>query len=254
MEQEVEKREQKKILFSYESVKMRFALCDASRTLLKQIKYLIYKYAENKRLDIVVDCYRYGEEVLNSKEKYNIIFLGYGLMGANGLEIAKQLRKSNGFSAIIFISDCTDFILESFAVSPYRFLLSPPDEDKVFKALDEFFNDYGKNYPLWIKSGEDINCLNAQEVIYLEADGKYCRVHLKDEILHTNRTMARVYSVLPRSSFIKINRAFIVNCNFITKYNNEYVFLKNGEKLHISRNYLKSFKDEYKAILNPRLP
>lgn len=254
MEQEVIKREQKKIIFSCKDVKMRIALCDRNKSFLKQIKNMIYKYAEAKRLDIVVDCYLSGEDMISSGESYNVFILGYGLMGANGLEIAKQLRCDNELSFIIFISDYTDFVFEAFKVRPYRFLVRPVSEQQLFIVLDELFNDYGKSYPIWLKCGEDIVCLSTYQIVYLEADNKHCLVHLENECLRANRTMACVYEKLPKYCFIKINRAFIVNADYIFKYNSDCVVLKNGESLHISRNYFKSFKEEYKEMRNPHLP
>lgn len=255
MERKTNLEERKeKILFSYKETKMRIALCDRDTIFLKKLKAMLYCYAESRRLDIVVDCYRCGEDMLNSKVRYNLIFLGYWLCGRNGLEIAKLLRCQNDFTAIIFMSSDTHFVFEAFKVSPYRFLVCPLKEAELFSVLDEFFEKYGSDYPLWIKSREDTVCLNTGDIYYLEADNKHCYIHLENEVIACNRTMARVFDVMPKQCFFKINRAFIINLKFVARYNSDQVYLKNGEALHISRNYLKSFKSEYFDFSNPRLP
>ena len=254
MEQEVGNREQKRVCFFSKSVKMKIAICEKNQGLLSRIKKQLYCYAESKRYDIAVDCYVCGEELLKSKTLYNIIFLGYNLAGENGLEIAKKLRESNNFSAIIFMSNYTGFVLESFKVKPYRFLVLPLKEGTIDSVLDDFFEEYSQNYPLWIKCGDDTVCLNMGDILYLEADNKHCIVHLEKEVLKCNRTMARVSTVLPRHCFGKINRAFIINFNHIRKYNSDCVSLTGGDSLHISRKYLNSFKEEYRTFLNPHIP
>ncbi|MBR4123631.1 MAG: response regulator transcription factor [Clostridia bacterium] len=254
MEQEVSLREQKKILLSYKKAKMRIAVCDINKEILEKTKNTVYKYADCHRLDIVVDCYSRGEELLCSKTQYNLIFLGYELHGKNGLETAASFRIINNFSSIVFISKNTDFVFEAFKVSPYRFLIPPINQNDLYKLLDDFFAQFGTDYPLWIKNGEDTFCLNTREIVYLEADNKHSIIHLQRESIPCNRTMAKVFEVLPKNHFIKINRAYIVNLNFIAKYNNDTVFFKNGDKVHISRNYSKNFKEEYRFFLNPLEP
>lgn len=254
MEQEVENREQKKVCFSLKEVKMKIAICEKDKIFLTKFKNELYRYAEARRLDMVVDCYLYGEEMLRTKINYNIVFLGYCLAGENGLEIAKKMRLTNDFTAVIFISEYTEFVFETFKVRPYRFLVPPVNAEELYAVLDEFFEEYARTCPMWVKCGEDTVSLNTGDIVYLEADNKHCRIHLCKEELRCNRTMARVNSVLPQGCFGKINRAYIVNFNHIKKYNSEKVLLTGGYMLHISRNYLKSFKAEYRSFLNPQIP
>ena len=109
----------------------------------------------------------------------------------------------------------------------------------------------GDDYPIWIKNAEDTVCLTTDDIYYLEADNKHCYIHLKNSSLYCNKTMAQVFKVLPKSHFLKTNRAFIVNLNHISRYNNDIITLKNGKTLHPSRNYYKTFKEEYRRFLRP---
>jgi len=229
-------------------------LCNRNKKILEKLKLIIYRYAEQMRIEIVVDCYYYGEDILMSGIEYNIIFIDYFLYGKNGLEIAKELRTAGCQSAIVFTSNSTHFVLESFSVSPQAFLLSPVKEDKLLCVLNDYFKKKGADYPLWIKSGLDTVCLNTSEIVYLEANNKHCFVNLNTECIQCNRTMARVYKEMPKNHFLKINRAFIVNLDYVNKYNNDAVYLKNGAQLRISRHYLKEFKQEYRSYVNPRQP
>ncbi len=68
-EQKVKKWEQKKILFSYRYAKMRIAVCNKDRNTLKKIKGMLYSYAEQKKFDLVVDCFLGGEDFLLQDRK-----------------------------------------------------------------------------------------------------------------------------------------------------------------------------------------
>ena len=255
MEQKARFKEQKKkIIFFNKSLKMRIAICDGNTAYVKKLKDFLYRYSNSNKMEFIVEEFSSGEELLKCKNKYCLIFIEYSLLGINGLETAKQLRAYGCESDIIFLSHTTDFIFESFKVSPYRFLTKPLNAQILFETLNDFFVSYSENYPLWITNYVTTYCINTADIFYLEADNKHCFIHLKNEVIPCNKTMARVFSTLPQKYFKKINRAFIVNLNCITGYDNEYVFLKNGEKIHITRKYYKEFKQKYFEFSNPKIP
>lgn len=255
MEPKVNFREQKKgIIFFKKCFKMRIAICDSDIDQRKGLKKQLYRYSNSNKTEFIVEEFSSGEELLKSKNKYCLVFTEYTLSGNNGLETAVKLRKKDTETCIVFVSENTDFIFDSFKVSPFRFLIKPLDINTLFKTLDDFFVTYSEHYPLWITNQINTYCLNTSEIFYLEANNKHSFIHLSNEVIPCNKTMARVFSTLPKNCFKKINRAFVVNLNCISKFNNEYVFLKNGESIHISRKYYKSFKEEYLHFANPKIP
>ena len=183
--------------------------------------------------------------------KYHLIFLGELLADSSGLDTANNLREYNSFSSIVFISKSTELVFKSLKVNPYSFLTTPVDEISVSSLLDEFFEKFGCNYPLWIKSRNDTVCLNTNEIFFLEANNKHCFIHLNNQTLSCNHTMAKVYSVLPKNYFLKINRAFIVNIDYVSAYNRQQVYLKNGETLRMTRNFFEEFEINYHTQRQP---
>lgn len=229
---------------------MKIAICDCDVNSVRNLKRIIYTYADRFRMEIVIDWYNSGEELLKSGIPYSIVFLEYTLKELCGLEIAQRMRSISPYVSVVFISRHTEFVFDSFKVNPYRFLVKPIKESDVFEMMDDFFNKMGNDYCLWIKCGEDTVCLNTNEIYYLEANNKNCIIHLRDSRLKCNRTMAYVFNEMP-NHFSKINRAFVINLNFIEKYNNREICLKNKEVINIGRSFLKSFKDEYRRLAKP---
>ena len=225
--------------------KMRIAVCNRNKFYLKSIKLMIYSYAEKKKIDVMVECYLCGKDMLVSDYKYNIVFLEYCIDSAEGTETAKLLRQTDSFCSIIFTSIENRFGNDIFKVYPSGFLTYPITENELISVLNDYFHAKINGYPLLLKSGEDTVCLKSAEIVYLEADNKHCVVHLRKEKLSCNCTMRRVYDTLPKSVFLKINRAYVINSVYINKFNSEEVFLKTGDKLYISRNYRKDFKQNY---------
>mgnify|MGYP002515860886 FL=1 len=224
---------------------MRIAICDSDTKSIKTTKQTIYEYLSLKNIDAVVDEFSSGVQLLKNQYRYSIAILEYNTGDLNGLETARVMRKNDPFCIIIFLSHYTGFILDTFKVSAYRFLLKPLRKDQLFSALNDYFFSEIYNRPLWVRNGDDTFCFNTGDIFYIEADNKNCLINLDGEIIRCNKTMAAVYNLLPKSHFCKVNRAFIVNLDCVSAYSNESVYLTNGACLPVSRNYYKSFKNEY---------
>ncbi len=232
---------------------MKIAICDSNKVFSNQLKHILYNYANSRRIDLLVEIFESGEALLKTENQYLLIFLEYSLSGIDGLKTAKILRKEHNDSKIIFISQNTDFVLEAFKVNPYRFLTKPLCQNTLYNELNDFFNNKNTHYPLWINDGNNTFCFSTNDISYIEANNKYCYIHLLDSVILAKKTMARVFEVLPKFHFQKINRAYIVNMNYINRYNNDYIFLKNGENLHITRTYYKIFKENFFEYLKPKI-
>lgn len=224
---------------------MKIAIGDADSDAIKKTKRFLYEYANLRGIELLAEEFSSGRRLISNGTKYPLIILDYNLRDLNGLETARLIRKSNSDCAIIFLSGYTGFILDSFKVNPYRFLLKPLDKALLFSALDDFFMAQSDNRPLMIKDGGEIFCLSVNDILYLEADNKNCFISLRNKKIRCRKTMARVYGELPHRNFGKINRAYVVNFNYISGYNSDAVTLRNGERLHVGRSYFKSFREEF---------
>ncbi len=251
MEQKVIIKEQKKVLFSYKDVKMRISVCSKNDVLLKLVKNLIYEYSEKHRLELVVDCFKDATLMLNCPKKYSLIFLELESGTAEEFDLSEQLKRVNRFASVIFVSKRAEYAVKALKYLPADFLLLPIQKTSFFEMLQTFFKKLGNNYPIWVKSREDTICLKISEIAFLEANNKHSFIHTYSDSIACNKTMAYVSRKLPQQHFIKINRAYIVNLDSVVKFNNDVLWLKNGKTLHISRNYLKSFKIEYRKYINP---
>ena len=187
------------------------ALCDDDKYITEEIKKLLLEYAKDNRITIDIDEFESGEELLNSEKNYDIIVLDYQLGSTNGLTVAKELRKRNVLSSIIFLTSYPNFMIDAFEVNTFRFLLKPIDKSKFFKAIDDYIKIVDANYPITIIQNKELKKINSNEICYIEADGKYSNIHLSDKIMHCSKTLAGVTKLLPAYCFVKTHRAFVVN-------------------------------------------
>ena len=229
---------------------MRIAIFNKNKNCLRQLKEIVYRYAEKFKIDISVECFICGKDLLASKNRYHIVFLDYGTENNSGLKTAVRLNEKDCFCSIIFTGFNKCFDNNVFAVHLTGCLTYPIKESEVVCVLDNYFRKRKNGYPLLIKSGTDTVCRNVNEIVYIEANNKHCVVHLGQESIDCNNTMANVYETLPKRLFLKINRSNVINSEYINKFNSDEVMMKTGERLYISRNYRKNFKEKYCDFIN----
>jgi len=233
---------------------MRVAICDDEREFRDAAKDALHDYSNIRRLEISIDEFSCGEDFLESEHRYDFVLLDYMMGGITGLEAARMMRKRNINCVIIFITSYKDIVYESFEVDTFRFLKKPLSINDLNKALDDYFNRFGNDYPIVLTVDRNKVIVRTNDIVYLEADNKRCFVHLEDKSLPCSTTMARVAQGLPLSIFFQIHKAFIANLNFIRTYGKSEVLFKNGAAAPFGRKYKAAFLEAFRTHVRGRMP
>jgi len=237
------------------NIHMKVAICDDDEMLIEKLKPIVYQYANKHKFEMVIEKYYSGEALINSKNIYDMILLDFKMGELNGLDAARKLREKNINCAIIFMTSYPDFIREAFEVSTFRFFDKPVEISKLYTAFDDYFKMYGNDFPIILQHNRENVHVDTKDIIFLEASNKHCEIHLAKKQMRVARTMAVISKKLPMSHFYKVHRAFIINFNYISKYNSIEIIMKNGEKVPVSRKYLTAFKKafrDYSDLRNPK--
>ncbi len=175
---------------------------------------------------------------------------------ADGVEIAEQIRKSNGDMYIILISDS--------GVSPMTYikptimagslLLRPLSEENIKNVFLEAIQEYLK------KIGSDTNSENKNVFVIDNRDGRqripYERINFlearsKKIYINTDNLEYSFYDTLDNlekilnDSFVRCHRSFIVSKKSIKKimFSQNLIELINGSMVPISRTYKSLLKE-----------
>ena len=91
---------------------MQIAICDDE----KNIRELIGDKVRKQYPEVEIDFYASGEELLLSDKPMDIIFLDIQMSGRNGMEIARELRKKDKRTIIIFVTAAEEYVFQAFDV------------------------------------------------------------------------------------------------------------------------------------------
>ncbi|MCL2223093.1 MAG: LytTR family DNA-binding domain-containing protein [Oscillospiraceae bacterium] len=232
---------------------MKIAVCDDEKYFRDELKTAINTYSSTHRLDTAVDEFKSGEDFLKAEQNYDVVFLDYQMAELNGLETARLMREKNIQSTIFFVTNHSDVVYKSFEVGTFRFFKKPLNAQELYKALDDYFKEQERDCPIILKIDRENVCVQARDIVYLEADNKKCKINLSDgKILHSPQTMATVEKLLPKNIFFKPHKSFVVNFRHIRSYDNSTINFINGKVAHISRKYLGDFKEAYRIYAKGR--
>ncbi len=200
-------------------------------------------------LEICGQCYRATEafEFLSSNE-IDLIFLDIRMPKLTGLDFLRTLKHQ---PLVIITSAYEEYALESFDLAVCDYLLKPFRFDRFLKAVNRALESHelkskaenassganNEGEQISIKSDKRHVLVKLADLQYLESLGNYVKVWGDTEFLLTPRTLSSFEEQLPRDTFIRIHKSFILNKKFVHYMEGNMIFLKNGNQVPIGKNY-----------------
>ncbi len=228
---------------------MNIAVVDDEKAIREQIKALIRKQG----VYFPADAYETGEELLDSKKVYDIVFLDIQMDGMNGIETAKMLRKQNEDTVLIFVTGMKEYVFEAFDVAAFHYLLKPIEESKFKEVFEKAEKEAGKRRErgqgqLLVKAGDRHITLRCRDILYVENRGKKVEIHTKGEMIEIYASMNELEEQLGES-FSRCHRGYLVNMAYIAKYSNDRISLSNGEDIYLAQGRYNDFVKAYMRYL-----
>ena len=222
---------------------MKIAICDDEQIFRDTLYKKLVKY--NKTFEIKE--FRTGRELIDSRIKFDIIFLDIEMPELNGMDTAKKLRKLSVGSIIIFLTSHIECIQDAFKVKAFRFLSKPVQEDALNEALEEAEKEIVGQEKIVINQKGKIFELSVPDVMYVEAfgDGTYVYDN-KDNVYECTVALKEWDKRLEGMPFFKIHKSYIVSMMYVSSINNNVLRLEGVDQdFTISRRNITPFKDAY---------
>jgi len=112
---------------------------------------------------------------------------------------------------------------------PYPAILPAADQTSASQAVID---------RLTVRSGQKIKIIPFYDIQYIKADGDYISVRTSEGSWLKELTMNAAEDMLPKESFVRVHRSYIVNINSISRIERygeqRLIILHNAEKIKIS--------------------
>ena len=189
--------------------------------------------------------------------KPDLVFLDIEMPWMNGFELLRQLNQIN--FEVIFITAYDQFALKAFEFSAVDYLLKPIRKEDLISAVQKVeqrrtkmlstshieamlsnINFLNKDFSsIAVPTGEGLEFIPVEEIIYCEADNNYTYIHKKmGDSLLLSKTLKEVEGLLFNHSFFRIHQSYLINLKHLRKYirgQGGFVVLSNHKELPVAR-------------------
>ena len=224
---------------------------------LRQLKSYIEKIPY---LELTATCNNALEaQQLLASQHVDLIFVDINMPDLSGVEFVRSLVDR---PMVIFTTAYSEYAVEGFKLDAVDYLLKP------FSFAD-FSRSAGKANSLYelrhnqragepeatpealhkdkeyisVKADYKVSLVKISNIVYLESEGEYVRMHLDDgTTITTLFRLKNMEAALPSDMFMRVHRSYIVNLRCIKGYVRGRVFLSDTEYVPIGENYKESFQ------------
>ena len=220
---------------------MRIAICDDE----KNIRELIGNKVTMQYPEAEIFFYQSGEEVLLSDKHMDILFLDIQMAGKNGMETARELRKKRNKVILIFVTALKEYVFQAFDVGAFHYIVKPFDDAK-FAAVLQRAVDEANSKCTKVKAPEEryvmINNRGVHtkvmldEIVYAEVFNRKIVIHKMNETIEYYGKMSDL-EALAGDNFFRPHRAYLINFEYVEKYDATTVYLEKGNVLMAKQNY-----------------
>ncbi|MEF9939500.1 MAG: LytTR family DNA-binding domain-containing protein [Clostridium sp.] len=228
---------------------MNIAILEDSKSELEQLTRYIQIYFSEHRIFRTVDIYSDGESFLaNWKNKsYDLIFLDIMMGKITGIDVARQIRKTNTDCVIIFVSVSTEFALQGFEVRAFDYLVKPISQERFEHTMDLCHDELIKHVRcIEVKESRTIIKLPLQDIIYTDYYNHYIQIHTANRMIRSYQqfdTFAPLLLFYPQ--FLCCYRNCIVNMDYIANVDKNDFIMTTGERVPIIRANRHTIYQEY---------
>ncbi|WNZ96298.1 LytTR family transcriptional regulator DNA-binding domain-containing protein [Streptococcus iniae] len=240
---------------------MKVALIDDEPLARMELSYLLHQTQEVEQIlegDSIEDAFQ-----LLLTDQPDVLFLDIHLTDESGIDLAKRLTKIPNPPLIIFATAYDNHALEAFEVNALDYVLKPFEETRVRVAVQKakvalIAKKMSQSAPanrdnqmgrLTVETDERIYLLSFQDIIYCEVQGKETTLYTKTGKYISQTSLSALEKQLPARLFFKVHRSYLINQDQIMEiqpwFNQTYqVTMSNGDKVPVSRSYLKVFREK----------
>ena len=218
--------------------------------------------ARHSNVEVIGECGNGREAVAAINEQQPaLVFLDVQMPEVDGFAALGALDP-NEMPLVIFVTAYDQYALRAFEVHALDYLLKPFDRRRFDMAmqrarerlanersdvsrrtialLEELRAQQSHVERMVIKAGGRAFFLKTDEIDWIEAEGKYVRLHVGRESYLVREAISQIETQLDPKRFLRIHRSTIVNLDRVRElqpwFHNDYrVILRDGTELMLSR-------------------
>jgi len=226
--------------------------------------------ARHSDVEVIGECAN-GREAIAAilEQQPALVFLDVQMPEVDGFAVLDQIS-AQAMPLVIFVTAYDQYALRAFEVYALDYLLKPFDRrrfdnalqrakarlfnepsgvsERTLALLEELRAQQSHLERMVIKAGGRAFFLKTEEIDWVEAEGKYVRLHVGKDSYLVREAISQIEAQLDPKRFLRIHRSTIVNLDRVRElqpwFHNDYrVILRDGTELMLSRSCRKRLSE-----------
>ncbi|MDO4273256.1 MAG: LytTR family DNA-binding domain-containing protein [Eubacteriales bacterium] len=217
---------------------LEIAICDDEKQLRTCLGKILEQELDLNGYDHRITEYASGEELIRSLpvRQHDIYFLDIEMAELDGVATAKEIRRKDTLSEIIFVTSYPDFVFQGYEVQALNYILKPYKKEKILEVLHTALTRMGKlKEDVFMLEQRGSSCrIVLDKVLYFFSERHCVTVVTTDETRSFPGKLTEVEEGLPEY-FIRIHNRYLVNLKHVEAVSGSAVILSDQNQLPVSR-------------------
>lgn len=216
------------------------------QSMMQKVQTLPAYSAKSMSLQCLTDVAAMKPNVLAQGD---ILFLDIDLGEKSGIDLARDMRRSNPETVLIFVTNFNEYAPEGYEVDAFRYLA----KSDLDKKLPIYFSDAlavlrkRQRKVEILCEGESVP-VPVQALAYVESQGREQCLHLAGgprKQLYTRLTMSQLEELLQPQGFLRIHKSFLVNMSYLQSLQSTGAVLTTGQCLPVGARSYRENKQKF---------
>ncbi|MEM1484527.1 LytTR family DNA-binding domain-containing protein [Oscillospiraceae bacterium PP1C4] len=200
---------------------------------------LLKQYEETHQQAIKIMEFQSGSQLLADYRpgSYDIVFMDIFLNDENGMNCASELRQLDEKVDLIFLTTSSEFGVKSYDVRATDYIVKPATPEKLDRALAYCKAAEPQTAPsIRVTTRNQPLVITLDNILYADYQNRCACIHLKDCLVPVSGSFSELSEQLTTyQQFMSCFKGIVINLKEIRERGGDYLILKNGERLPVSR-------------------
>lgn len=186
---------------------------------------VIERYCEKSGLTDLKATFREPVKAIEylNRESIDLVFLDINMPDVNGIQLLRTLTAN---PMVIFTTAYSKYAVESYDLNAIDYLLKPITFERFLASVNKAMSlktlkngtiaKDDDDASIFVKSGPQTYQVKVNDILYLEKDGNYITVFLKDKSILMRENMGDIFDLVPAADFIRVHKSYVVAIRHIT--------------------------------------
>lgn len=183
------------------------------------------------------------------RERIDLVFVDINMPDISGMQLVQTLEPR---PMIIFTTAYSHYAAESYNLNAIDYLVKPITFERFLTAINKVATGFpfsgrqgaagrDDDASIFIKSGPQTHQVKLRDILYLEKEGNYINLHLRDRTILIRESMVEIFDLVPAPDFIRVHKSYVVAIKHIAMIETHQLTV-NGRKIPVGGTYREALR------------